>query len=115
LVGSVALGDFRPRSSDIDFVAVTATCPSPAALAGLARVHDRLRQRPFFDGGYLTWTDLAGPAEAARPGPHVREGRLHLPGRFRRAAPCYPDGDARCGASVGRHDACRPTTEGGRQ
>jgi predicted nucleotidyltransferase len=38
LVGSVALGDFRPASSDIDFVAVTASHPSPEALAGLRRI-----------------------------------------------------------------------------
>jgi hypothetical protein len=30
LVGSVALGDFRPRTSDIDFVAVTTTPPDPS-------------------------------------------------------------------------------------
>lgn len=68
LEGSVALGDFRPGASDIDFVAVTATPPDAADNAALQRVHTRLRQqsrRPFFDGTYLTWNDLtAGPASA---------------------------------------------------
>ncbi|MFB7720021.1 aminoglycoside adenylyltransferase domain-containing protein [Nocardia sp. NPDC056100] len=68
LEGSVALGDFRPRASDIDFVAVTTNPPDAADNAALQRVHTRLRQqsrRPYFDGTYLTWNDLtAGPASA---------------------------------------------------
>jgi hypothetical protein len=62
LVGSVALDDFRPGASDVDFVAVTADPPTPAARAALSRIHRRL---PLLDGAYRTWTDLAGPAEAA--------------------------------------------------
>ncbi|MGW4848342.1 aminoglycoside adenylyltransferase domain-containing protein [Nocardia brasiliensis] len=69
LEGSVALDDYRPGASDIDFVAVTAAPPDRAAVAAFERVHARLRQRqprPFFDGSYLTWADLAaGPAAAA--------------------------------------------------
>ncbi|GAT70981.1 DNA polymerase III subunit beta [Planomonospora sphaerica] len=80
LEGSVALGDFRPRTSDIDFVAVTAASPQGAALAALERVHARLRYRwprPFFDGVYLTWDDLrAGPASVGSR-LHSHEGRLH--------------------------------------
>ncbi|MBF6541975.1 aminoglycoside adenylyltransferase domain-containing protein [Nocardia brasiliensis] len=72
LEGSVALDDYRPSASDIDFVAVTAAPPDRAATAALARIHARLRQqqrRPFFDGSYLTWADLtAGPdAATGRP------------------------------------------------
>jgi Nucleotidyltransferase domain len=61
LTGSVALGDFHPRTSDIDFVAVTATRPEGAAIPALTQVHDQLRRRPgrpFFDGIYVTWDDL---------------------------------------------------------
>lgn len=82
LVGSAALGDFRPHSSDIDFVAVTATRPEPAELAGLRRVHNRLRQRwprPYFDGGYVTWDDLAGDPAQAGPGARTHEGRFRPP------------------------------------
>ncbi len=46
-----------PHTSDIDFVAVTATPPDTAALAVLEQAHTRLRKRrprPFFDGCYLT-------------------------------------------------------------
>ena len=80
LVGSVALGVFRPHTSDIDFVAVTATRPDTAALAVLEQVHTRLRKRwprPFFDGCYLTWGELGqGPAQA-RPAPHSHDGHFH--------------------------------------
>jgi hypothetical protein len=79
LEGSVALGDFRPRASDIDFVAVTAEPPDTAVLAALARVHDRLRRqrrRPFFDGLYLTWSDLADGPAAATGRPASSEGRF---------------------------------------
>ena len=33
LTGSIALGEFRPDTSDIDFVAVTANHPGAAAIA----------------------------------------------------------------------------------
>ncbi|WP_203872050.1 nucleotidyltransferase domain-containing protein, partial [Planomonospora parontospora] len=80
LEGSVALGDFRPHTSDIDFVAVTATPPQGAALTALERVHTRLRARwprPFFDGVYLTWDDLRRGPVGIGPRPHSHEGRLH--------------------------------------
>jgi len=37
LTGSTALGDFRPQTSDIDFVAVTANRRDAAAVAALRR------------------------------------------------------------------------------
>ncbi|MET0132622.1 MAG: aminoglycoside adenylyltransferase domain-containing protein [Kibdelosporangium sp.] len=79
LEGSIALGDYRPGVSDIDYVAVTESPPDPATIETLRRVHDRLRgrhRRPYFDGVYLTWHDLeAGPGTAiGRPGSH--EGRF---------------------------------------
>ena len=83
LTGSAALGDFRPRTSDVDFVAVTA-CPLDLAdLAALERAHARLRARllrPFFDGIYVTWEELANDP-ALRRGPHSHEGRFHANGQ----------------------------------
>ena len=80
LTGSAALGDFRPRTSDVDFVAVT-DCPLGAAdFAALARTHQRLAAsvpRPFFDGIYVTWDDLARDP-ARRRGPHSHEGKFHV-------------------------------------
>ena len=84
LTGSVALGDFRPHASDIDFVAVTPNPPDAAAIAALRRAHDRLRTRwprPCFDGCYLTWKDLAHDPGATECGPYSYEGRFHARSR----------------------------------
>jgi predicted nucleotidyltransferase len=84
LVGSTALGEFRPRTSDIDFLAVTADPPDATQLAALARAHGRLRRgcpRPFFDGRYVTWSDLARDPRDALAGPYTYEGRFHVSGR----------------------------------
>lgn len=83
LEGSVALDDYRPDASDIDFVAVTAEPPDPATLAALGRVHARLadqQTRPFFDGTYLTWNDLAAGPATATGRPVVLEGRFEPAG-----------------------------------
>jgi len=84
LIGSTALGEFRPGTSDIDFLAVTSQRPGPAAVAALGRAHARLRRqcpRPFFDGCYVTWDDLSRDPEDAGPGPYAHEGRFHPRGR----------------------------------
>jgi hypothetical protein len=62
LTGSVALGDFRPRASDIDFVAVTASPLDASATAAVGRAHRQLLKRfprPLFEGIYATWDELA--------------------------------------------------------
>ena len=79
LLGSVALGEFRPHTSDIDYLAVTAAPPDAAALAALARTHRRVRAchpRPFFDGRYVTWRDLSTDPRILSPGPSTYEGRF---------------------------------------
>lgn len=79
LTGSVALADFRPHESDIDFVAVTAARPDAAALDALGRVHARLQARyprPYFDGVYVTWADLRRDPALASPAPYAHEGRF---------------------------------------
>src|SRR5215217_5178749 len=49
--GSWALGDFAPGRSDLDLLAVMATDPTPATLAGLDDVHARLdRDFPEWNG-----------------------------------------------------------------
>ncbi|MFI6048221.1 aminoglycoside adenylyltransferase domain-containing protein [Nocardia sp. NPDC051321] len=79
LEGSLALNDFRPDASDIDFVAVTANPSGSAELGALERVHAGLRERrrrPFFDGIYLTWNDLAAGPQATGARPASNSGRL---------------------------------------
>jgi hypothetical protein len=65
--------------SDIDFVAVTAASPNASALAALERAHLRVRRyrrRPFFDGVYATWDELAHNPAAATRRPFAHEGRF---------------------------------------
>ncbi|WP_345387774.1 nucleotidyltransferase domain-containing protein [Nonomuraea salmonea] len=76
LEGSAALGDYRPDTSDIDFVAVTTGPPAPGVLE---RIHTRLGAHPF-EGVYLTWDDLGhDPAELGERPPS--EGRQAQPTR----------------------------------
>jgi hypothetical protein len=83
LTGSTALGEYRPNTSDIDFLAVTSTRPT-VAVAAIGRAHRRLRNRfprPFFDGRYVTWDELARDPRHAGPGPCSSEGRFRAQGR----------------------------------
>jgi hypothetical protein len=83
LTGSVALGDFRPHTSDIDFVAVTTQRLDAADLAALSRAHGRLRKRcpkPYFDGLYVTWDELAHNPSVASRGPSSHKGRFRARG-----------------------------------
>lgn len=81
LTGSVALGDFRPHVSDVDFVVVTPRHATDTDQDALRRIHARVRAahpRPQFNGIHITWDDLAsGPLSCARV-------PAMLGGRFRR-------------------------------
>jgi hypothetical protein len=85
LTGSVALGDFRPHQSDIDFVAVVGARLDAARRTTLGRVHDALRRggrRPAFEGVYVTWEDLATDPLLVAPAPSFHDGRFSDAGRF---------------------------------
>ncbi|MFI0262289.1 aminoglycoside adenylyltransferase domain-containing protein [Streptomyces sp. NPDC017056] len=85
LTGSVALGDFRPGRSDVDFVAVTARRLTAADVAALERVHAETRKRyrrPYFDGTHVTWDDLAGGYASCSDAPHTLRGRFHTGSGF---------------------------------
>jgi predicted nucleotidyltransferase len=56
VVGSLALGDYQPGSSDIDVVVVVRDRPQTAECALLAEVHRVVATR--VDGPYLTATAL---------------------------------------------------------
>ncbi|GAA3763608.1 hypothetical protein HDA32_004671 [Spinactinospora alkalitolerans] len=83
LTGSVALCDYRPHASDVDFVVVTSRRITDADRAALRRVHSRMRSRfprPQFNGIHVTWDDLT--ADPLSCGPVVSV----LGGRFRAKA-----------------------------
>jgi hypothetical protein len=85
LVGSVALGDYRPGRSDVDFVAVTGAPLRPEELAGLEQVHGVLRsyqRRPDFSGIYVTWDDLQGDPVGIERVPYHLDGRFGRSGGF---------------------------------
>ena len=79
LVGSAAMGDFRPPLSDVNFVAVSRARPGHGEMAALAEAHARLaldRPAPALDGFYLTRDDLRAGPLAVPDGPCVRQGRF---------------------------------------
>jgi hypothetical protein len=85
LTGSLALGDFRPGQSDIDFVALTAAPVDAPILEHLKRVHATLTERmplPLFEGIYLTPGDLRLDPAAVNSVPYVHERQFHPAGRF---------------------------------
>ncbi|MGY2049106.1 nucleotidyltransferase domain-containing protein [Methylobacterium sp. JK268] len=87
LVGSIALGDFQPGWSDLDFVAVTGGRPTEAALAALARAHWRLAGEGSLltlDGLYLTWDEVRAGPFATPDGPCVLAGRFCMSRRHGR-------------------------------
>lgn len=79
LTGSVALGDFRPHTSDVDFVIVTGHTPGRRELELLRRVHARTRAAatgPQFNGIHVTWDDLTRDPAACGPVASVTGGRF---------------------------------------
>jgi hypothetical protein len=85
VVGSVALDDFVPDQSDIDFIAVTADRLDEGTLDSLAKVHQELGDRfprPWFSGVYVTWADLAADPRGLDAVPVHHEGRFSPAGGF---------------------------------
>ena len=80
LVGSVALGDWTPRS-DIDVVAVVADPSDPDLFGDLAAANALFRERvPIaVDGPYVAWGDLVVPPMAVQR-PWVLDGEYHVDG-----------------------------------
>ena len=84
LVGSVALDDYRPGQSDIDFVAVTGAALTPSELEQLRQLHNELRRnlpRPMLDGVYVTWLELRSDPVGLSV-PCCRDGRFASGGGF---------------------------------
>lgn len=85
LHGSLALGAFDPRFSDIDFISITSRRCSDADIDSLRAIHDTLRQRypqAQLEGSYLQWDDLGRFEDTIPPRPHIHDGILHASGHF---------------------------------
>ena len=80
LHGSIALGAFEPRWSDIDFIAVIACQATPQDIDGLRLVHREIRTRYpqwEWEGSYLQEQDLGHFDKEVEPGPCYYDGELH--------------------------------------
>jgi hypothetical protein len=85
LVGSLAVDDYRPGRSDVDFVAVVREHPTTGVCARLAGVHQSVARespRPFLDGVYVTWPGLRQNPVTLTAVPFTHEGRFHESGAF---------------------------------
>jgi hypothetical protein len=90
LVGSAALRDYRPGKSDVDFVALAETPLSMHDLDGLEVVHRELAAeipKPWFDGIYVTWADLACSPTDIEHVPFTHQGTLQRRGDSRPIPP----------------------------
>jgi len=83
--GSVALNDYNPRSSDIDFVAISAQRANPQQFQRLAGVHRQI-QKAFpgakLSGIYVCWKDLGKSRMQISPFPYCKHNRMRKPGFF---------------------------------
>ncbi len=84
LQGSIALGDYRPGVSDIDFVAVTSRPPHIDRLRLLHAELHRQHRKPFFDGLYVSREDLRSNPDTLPFGVSVHERRVDATSRFER-------------------------------
>lgn len=85
LTGSIALGDFRPGRSDVDFVAVTARRLTAEDVVALRQAHAETRAqhaRPYFDGVHVTWQDLAAGYASCPAVPYTLRGKFRTDDAF---------------------------------
>lgn len=83
LHGSIALGAFNERLSDIDFITVLHRCPTANEIRCLQAIHQTLTTMyPCWklDGSYLQWQNLGCLPEAVAPYPYVAEGVFYPQG-----------------------------------
>lgn len=81
LLGSIALGDFQPTSSDIDFVTLVRRALTAAEIDGLRVLHTTLRAdfpACRFSGSYLQAGDLGRDAADRPPGPYYHDAELRI-------------------------------------
>lgn len=80
LVGSTALGDYRPGQSDLDILTLTQRPLSDVELDALDRMHQSLEKgtQPHFDAEYAPQDCVGRPPKEEAPGhAHVVDGQFH--------------------------------------
>ena len=85
LHGSIALGAFNPRSSDIDALAVISRRCTPSEIETLAKIHQAIQQqypRPFLEVIYLQASDLGKVEAQMEPFPYTHDGIFYANGHF---------------------------------
>ena len=85
LEGSIALGEFNPRFSDIDFVAVLSRPADLQELERLRQIHRDIEKgflRWKLSGSYLQWNDLGPDKKTVDRLSHYHDGVLRSDGRF---------------------------------
>ncbi len=83
LHGSIALGDFHPRSSDIDFVTVISRQSTAHDLESLKCIHHTLKRKypqGKLSGSYLQARDLGQANANIQPHPHYDNGVVRVSG-----------------------------------
>jgi hypothetical protein len=78
LTGSIALGDYQPGRSDIDFMAFTSRPCSEGDIELLRGVHAALQAATYYDGNYVTWRDRPEAPEDEPTGPHIVGGEFKV-------------------------------------
>jgi hypothetical protein len=81
LTGSIALNDFHPAKSDIDFVILCHQMPGAGLQEQLERVHRNLERKfkqPNFNGTYLTEESLDSQQGHRATTLHWHEGRMQI-------------------------------------
>lgn len=89
LYGSIPLGGFDERYSDIDVIALTHADLAPAELDGLQSIHERLAEGSSSDGlgkrldaMYVPLRDLGKRNSEVEPYPYAAAGEFHRSGHF---------------------------------
>ena len=80
LHGSIALGDFHPAHSDIDFITVITRHATESDLSTLNEIHAQLKEQysqSTLSGAYLQPEDLMQPRSQITPHPAYHDDRLN--------------------------------------
>jgi Nucleotidyltransferase domain len=78
VTGSVALGDYQPGRSDIDFMAFTSRPCGAADIELLRDVHARIQGPASYDGTYVRWLEQPEAPDDEPVRPHIVGGEFRV-------------------------------------